>query len=153
MTTPASSPSPGLRLARAGGVIEFPVHHMRGGTSTGLVLWERLVPAGPGLREELIRHLMGVPLEGRLPGHRQITGLGRGIATSNKVFLADIEDADGAPRIVSTLAQLAGETAAIDWSVNCGNMSSALQLWAEDTGFIRTPVPPTSTSETPTPGC
>lgn len=137
MTTPASSPSPGLRLARAGGVIEFPVHHMRGGTSTGLVLWERLVPAGPGLREELIRHLMGVPLEGRLPGHRQITGLGRGIATSNKVFLADIEDADGAPRIVSTLAQLAGETAAIDWSVNCGNMSSALQFWAEDTGFIR----------------
>ncbi|WP_051089819.1 PrpF domain-containing protein [Amorphus coralli] len=136
MIRTASSPSPDLRLVRAAGLVEFPVHHMRGGTSTGLVLWERLVPDDPALREELIRHLMGVPLEGHLPGNRQITGLGRGIATSNKVFLAEMEEADGAPRIVSTLAQLAGETAAIDWSVNCGNMSSALQLWALDAGFF-----------------
>jgi len=37
-------------------------------------------------------------------------------------------------RIVSTFAQLAADKAAVDWSVNCGNMSAALPLWALDTG-------------------
>lgn len=128
---------PGLadfRIRTCSGVVEFPVHHMRGGTSTGLVLWERLAPSDPALREELLRHLMGVPLHGERRGNRQITGLGRGPATSNKVFLVDTESADGRTRLVSTLAQLAADHAAIDWSVNCGNMSAALPLWALDSG-------------------
>ncbi|AYD01054.1 PrpF domain-containing protein [Neorhizobium sp. NCHU2750] len=125
-----------LSIRRAAGETEFPVHHMRGGTSTGLVLWEDLVPAEPHLREELLRHLMGVPLDGTLKGNRQITGLGRGPATSNKVFLARVEEVDGKRRIVSTLAQLASDHGRIDWSVNCGNMSSALLMWALDCGFI-----------------
>lgn len=117
------------------GLIEFPVHHVRGGTSTGLVLWEPFAPREPELREELLRHLMGVPLSGTHPGNRQITGLGRGAPTSNKVFFADWETHAGAGRLVSTLAQLAGDHAAIDWSVNCGNLSSALPLWALDVGL------------------
>lgn len=118
------------------GVIEFPVHHMRGGTSTGLVLHASSVPADLALREELLRHLMGVPQSGRQAGNRQITGLGRGAPTSNKVFLAEVERHAGQPRLVSTLAQLAGEHGNIDWNVNCGNMSSALQLWGLDSGVI-----------------
>jgi len=118
------------------GLIEFPVHHVRGGTSTGLVLWEPFAPREPELREELLRHLMGVPLSGTHPGNRQITGLGRGAPTSNKVFFADWETHAGAGRLVSTLAQLAGDHAAIDWSVNCGNLSSALPLWALDVGLV-----------------
>ena len=119
-----------------GGAIEFPLHHMRGGTSTGLVIWQRYTPADRVLREELLRHLMGLPLEGERRGNRQITGLGRSAPTSNKVFFADLEsDGDGGVRLVSTLAQLAAEKAAIDWSVNCGNMSAALPLWALDTGL------------------
>lgn len=117
------------------GVLEYPVHHMRGGTSTGLVLWECSAPAERQLREELLRHLMGVPVEGRQAGNRQITGLGRGSATSNKVFFVDSEMENGIPRLVSTLAQLASEHGDIDWSVNCGNMSAALQLWNLDTGL------------------
>ncbi|CAG2151360.1 4-oxalomesaconate tautomerase [Cupriavidus yeoncheonensis] len=116
---------------------EFPVHHMRGGTSTGLVIWDRIAPTQPELREELLRHLMGVPLRGEYPGNRQTTGLGRGPATSNKVFFADMEDAADGRRLVSALAQLASDHGRIDWSVNCGNMSSALQLWALDTGLAR----------------
>jgi len=119
-----------------GGTIEFPLHHMRGGTSTGLVIWERYAPADRALREELLRHLMGLPLAGERRGNRQITGLGRGLPTSNKVFFADLEpDGAGGVRLVSTLAQLAADKAAIDWSVNCGNMSAALPLWALDTGL------------------
>lgn len=118
------------------GVLEFPVHHMRGGTSTGLVLWERWSPQDLTLREELLRHLMGVPLAGQNDRNRQITGLGRGSPTSNKVFFAAIEPDPEGDVLVSTLAQLAHNHGAIDWSVNCGNMSAALQLWATDSGLV-----------------
>lgn len=134
---------PGFAPRRRNGCIEYPVHHMRGGTSTGLVLWERYLPADTALRDELLRHLMGVPLQGRQAGNRQITGLGRGPATSNKVFLVGIDaTADArvaAPRLMSTLAQLACDHGDIDWSVNCGNMSSALQAWAIDVGLVQAP--------------
>lgn len=80
---------------------------------------------------------MGVPQSGTRAGNKQLTGLGRIVPTSNKVFFAEIETGGGGkPVLVSTLAQLASEKSAIDWSVNCGNMSAALPLWALDTGLV-----------------
>ncbi|WP_313550328.1 PrpF domain-containing protein [Pseudomonas sp.] len=125
-----------FRCRFSSGVPEIPVHYMRGGTSTGVVIWEPLVPDDEALRAELLRHIMGVPSSGHISGNRQLTGLGRGPATSNKVFLARIEKAPTGDRIISTLAQLASDHGEIDWSVNCGNMSSALSLWSIDTGMI-----------------
>jgi 4-oxalomesaconate tautomerase len=116
------------------GYVEFPVLHVRGGTSTGLVISERWAPEQNELREELLRHLMGLPLEGTRAGNKQITGLGRIAPTGNKVFFARMEEAGRARRIVSTFAQLAADKAAVDWSVNCGNMTAALPLWALETG-------------------
>ena len=132
MQTAPCDPPPRLRA----GYIEFPVHHVRGGTSTGLVISEQWVPGDRTLREELLRHLMGVPLEGTRPGNKQITGLGRIVPTGNKVFFVRMETAANKRRLVSTFAQLAADKAAIDWSVNCGNMTAALPLWALDTGHI-----------------
>ncbi|MGE6386052.1 PrpF domain-containing protein [Pseudomonas sp. NPDC078416] len=120
-------------------VLEIPVHYMRGGTSTGIVVWEALLPQDESLRAELLRHLMGVPQAGTERGNRQITGLGRGPATSNKVFLMGVEQTANGIRLISTLAQLASDHADIDWSVNCGNMSSALPLWAIDAGLCQQP--------------
>ncbi len=125
-------PPPLLR----GGCIEFPVHHVRGGTSTGLVIGEHWAPPERELREELLRHLMGLPLDGTRPGNKQITGLGRIVPTGNKVFFARLETTGNQRRIVSTFAQLAADKAAVDWSVNCGNMTAALPLWALDTGQV-----------------
>ncbi len=130
---------PQLTIQRHSGVVEFPVHHMRGGTSTGVVLWEPLLPEDEALRAELLRHLMGVPQSGSNPGNRQLTGLGRGPATSNKVFLVRAEATAKGCRLISTLAQLASDHGQIDWSVNCGNMSSALPLWAVDVGLLALP--------------
>ncbi len=116
-------------------VLHVPVSYMRGGTSTGVVLWgPHLAPFGD-LREEIIRKIMGVPDAGELKGNRQITGLGRGPATSNKVFI--IEPGDGVQAdFQSTLAQLAAEKSAIDWSVNCGNMSAAIPLFLLNNGLL-----------------
>ncbi len=142
MQTAPLDPPPVMR----GGYVEFPVHHVRGGTSTGLVISERWAPSDRDMREELLRHLMGVPLEGTRPGNKQITGLGRIVPTGNKVFFVRLESGDNRPRLVSTFAQLAADKAAIDWSVNCGNMTAALPLWALDTGQVE-PVAPGSAFE------
>ena len=133
---------PGLHVRRTASGFEVPVHHMRGGTSTGIVLWEGFVPDARPQREELVRRIMGLPLSGEVAANRQTTGLGRGTPTSNKVFFAGIETVPGGVRLVSELAQAAARTAAIDWSVNCGNMSAALQLWALDTGLLAMPTAP-----------
>ncbi len=116
------------------GVLELPVYHMRGGTSTGIVLWEGHLPSDLALREEAIRWIMGVPPRGEVKGNKQTTGLGRGVTTSNKVFIVN-RSASADADITSTLAQLAADKAAIDWSVNCGNMSAALPMYALDTGL------------------
>jgi len=118
------------------GVLHFPVSYMRGGTSTGVVLWgPHLAPFGE-LREEIIRKIMGVPDTGELKGNKQITGLGRGPATSNKVFI--VEPGDGVQAdFQSTLAQLAAEKSALDWSVNCGNMSAAIPMFLLHNGLLR----------------
>lgn len=131
-------PSPALtdfvpRLVN--GVVELPVYVMRGGTSTGIVLWEGHLPTDLALREEAIRWIMGVPQTGEVKGNKQTTGLGRGPTTSNKVFIVD-RATDANADITSTLAQLAADKAAIDWSVNCGNMSAALPMYALDTGLF-----------------
>ena len=116
-------------------VLHVPVSYMRGGTSTGVVLWgPHLTPFGQR-REEIIRKIMGVPDAGELKGNKQITGLGRGPATSNKVFI--VEPGDGVQAdFNSTLAQLAAEKSAIDWSVNCGNMSAAIPLFLLNNGLL-----------------
>ena len=126
----------GLAPRFVGGTLEIPVWHARGGTSTGIVLLAGHLPVSTALREEVIRNVMGVPLSGEEPGNRQITGLGRGITTSNKVFILDASKRPGFD-LESTLAQLAAGKSAIDWSVNCGNMSASLPLVAFEAGLAR----------------
>jgi len=122
------------------GVAHFPLYYMRGGTSTGVVLWEPHLPAALDIKEELIRRIMGVPTEGETKGNKQINGLGRGVATSNKVFILNMHEGPDAD-LNSTLAQLAADRSAIDWSVNCGNMSAALPMYALETGLIQADKP------------
>ncbi|HEX2174249.1 MAG TPA: PrpF domain-containing protein, partial [Dehalococcoidia bacterium] len=129
----------GFRPRVVNGVLEVPVYHMRGGTSTGVVFWAEHLPRDPALREEAIRRVMGAPAAGEITGNKQTTGLGRGVTTSNKVFIVD-RAADEEADITSTLAQVTADKAAIDWSVNCGNMSAALPLYALDAGLIEASV-------------
>ncbi|MEN9775194.1 MAG: hypothetical protein RL322_2264 [Pseudomonadota bacterium] len=117
------------------GVVHFPVSYMRGGTSTGVIIWGPHLAPFAEVREEIIRKMMGVPDEGELRGNKQITGLGRGPATSNKVFIIEPAESEAAD-FNSTLAQLAAEKSAIDWSVNCGNMSAAIPMFLLENGLI-----------------
>lgn len=55
------------------------------------MIWGLLPPSDERLRNELIRHLMGVHQPGQAPGNRQVSALGRGPATGQKVFLASVK--------------------------------------------------------------
>ena len=126
---------PGFAPRIVNGVLEMPVYHMRGGTSTGVVLWAEHLPRDLALREEAIRRVMGAPESGEVKGNRQTTGLGRGPSTSNKVFILD-RSPNSEADLASTLAQVTADKASIDWSVNCGNMSAALPMYALDAGLF-----------------
>ncbi|WP_342609643.1 PrpF domain-containing protein [Vibrio tritonius] len=126
-----------VNVNTATGVVEFPVYYMRGGTSTGLVIWEGIAPQTKAQREELLRLIMGAPLSGSILNNNQLNGLGRATPTTNKVFFVSVaEQSEQRVKLVSTLAQLSADHADIDWSVNCGNMSSAIPLWAYDHGLL-----------------
>ena len=115
--------------------LELLIYYMRGGTSTGVIIFDEFLPKDHKLKEEIIKNIMGVPLKGEVKNNYQITGLGRGYPTSNKVFI--LEQFNGRKtEIKSTLAQLAATKSKIDWSVNCGNMSSAIPMAALDYGLI-----------------
>ena len=119
------------------GFFEFPVSYVRGGTSTGVIIWQDILPEDPRLKEELIKIIMGVPQDGVNKNNNQITGLGRITPTSNKAFfIKPIYEGQRLARFESTLAQMSAEHSVIDWSVNCGNMSSAIPLWAFEQGFL-----------------
>lgn len=47
-----------LSMRQNAGIVEIPLHYMRGGTSTGVVIWQTLLPHEEHLRAELLRHLM-----------------------------------------------------------------------------------------------
>lgn len=123
------------------GIVELPVVHVRGGTSTGVILAASHLPSAPALRDEALCLLMGAR-----PGAaatRQSSGLGRGYPTSNKVFLVEKADGDGAD-LETTLAQLAADRREIDWRVTCGNLTAALPLYALDRGLVE-PTDPLTT--------
>lgn len=107
---------------------------MRGGTSTGVMVNKKDLPGDIASRDIILRKIMGIP-EYDLSGNMQITGLGRGSPTSNKLFIIEVIDRSKR-KVNSTLAQFASDKRQIDWSVNCGNMSSAIPMYLIDNNLI-----------------
>ena len=104
---------------------------MRGGTSKAIMLHERDLPADRGRWPALFRAAMGSPD----PGGRQLDGMGGGISSLSKVCVIGPPgraDAD----VDYTFAQVSVRDGAVDFSANCGNMSSAVGPFAVDEGLV-----------------
>jgi 2-methylaconitate cis-trans-isomerase PrpF len=102
---------------------------MRGGTSKGVFLHARdLPPPGPAC-DALILDLMGSP------DPMQIDGLGGTYSSTSKgviVAPGDQPDVD----IRYWFAQVGVERAVVDWSGNCGNLTTAVAPFAIDEGLV-----------------
>lgn len=103
---------------------------IRGGTSKGIFIKENELPSDPKKRDAVIRAVFGSP------DVRQIDGLGGADVLTSKLAVigpSSREDAD----VDYTFAQVSFETDKVDYSGNCGNISSAVGPFAIDEGLVR----------------
>nr|MCU0256146.1 PrpF protein [Vicinamibacterales bacterium] len=110
----------------------IPAVFMRGGTSNAVVFHARDLPADRALWDEIFLAAIGSPD----PYGRQLDGMGGGVSSVSKVCIvgpSSRPDAD----IDYTFAQVQVKEAKVDYSGNCGNMSSAMGPFAVDEGLVK----------------
>jgi 2-methylaconitate cis-trans-isomerase PrpF len=109
----------------------LPAVFMRGGTSKALMLHARDLPAERAAWAPLFTAAMGTPD----PNGRQLDGMGGGVSSLSKVCVIAPSARDDAD-IDYTFAQVLIREAHVDYSGNCGNMSSAVGPFAIDEGLV-----------------
>ncbi len=105
---------------------------MRGGTSKAIVFRQEDLPAERAAWDEIFLAAIGSPD----PSGRQLDGMGGGVSSLSKVCIvgpSSRPDAD----IDYTFAQVLVKEKRVDYSGNCGNMSSAMGPFAVDEGLVR----------------
>jgi 2-methylaconitate cis-trans-isomerase PrpF len=110
----------------------LPAVFMRGGTSKALVFHLRDLPADRAQWDALFLGAIGSPD----PHGRQLNGMGGGVSSLSKVCVVGPPtraDAD----LDYTFAQVLVFESRVDYSGNCGNMSSAIGPFAVDEGLVR----------------
>lgn len=107
---------------------------MRGGTSKAVVFRQEDLPAARADWDAVFLAVMGSPD----PSGRQLDGMGGGLSSLSKVCVVgppSRPDAD----IDYTFGQVSIREASVDYSGNCGNMSSAMGPFAVDEGLVDAP--------------
>lgn len=111
-----------------GKLIKIPATIMRGGTSKGLILRKVDLPSDSQLRDHMILRLFGSP------DSNQIDGLGGGTSLTSKLALVGPPSRQGA-HIDYTFGQVSLEKKVIDYKVTCGNLITAVGLYAAEEGY------------------
>ena len=114
--------------------LRIPAVFMRGGTSRAIFFRDADLPPDQAVRDRIILAAMGSP------DHygRQLDGMGGGISSLSKVAIIappGRPDAD----VNYTFGQVSVTDALVDYTGNCGNISSAVGPYAIDEGLV--PVP------------
>jgi len=112
--------------------IKIPAVFMRGGTSNAIVFNASDLPRDRASWDPVFLAAIGSPD----PYGRQLDGMGGGISSLSKVCIVGAStraDAD----IDYTFAQVSVKEAKVDYSGNCGNMSSAMGPYAIDEGLVK----------------
>ncbi len=104
---------------------------MRGGTSKAVMFRAADLPAERDLWAPIFLGVIGSPD----PNGRQLDGMGGGISSLSKICVIGPSTRDDAD-VDYTFAQVSVKDAAVDYSGNCGNMSSAVGPFAVDEGLV-----------------
>ena len=103
---------------------------MRGGTSKAVFLLENDLPSDPQVRDRVILSIFGSP------DSRQIDGLGGADPLTSKLaILARSSRADA--DVDYTFGQVDIHTPFVDYSSNCGNISSGVGPFAIAQGLVK----------------
>jgi probable AcnD-accessory protein PrpF len=114
--------------------IAFPAVFMRGGTSKGVFFRTDWLPSDAQERDSILLRVIGSPD----PYGQQIDGMGGATSSTSKVVLinrSEREDCD----VDYRFGQVAIDQPVIDWSGNCGNLTSAVGLFAITEGLVDAP--------------
>jgi 2-methylaconitate cis-trans-isomerase PrpF len=105
---------------------------MRGGTSKALIFRAADLPESHAERDRIFLAAMGSP---DATG-RQLDGMGGGLSSLSKVCIVGPPTHPEAD-VDYTFGQVAVDAASVDYSGNCGNMSSAIGPFAVDEGLVK----------------
>ena len=105
--------------------------YYRGGTSRGLMFKRCDLPENQNDWGPIFCGALGSPD----PNGRQLDGLGTGIGSLSKICVIEPSERDEAD-VDYTFVQIGVKDGAIDYSSNCGNMSSAVGPFAIDSGMV-----------------
>ncbi len=114
--------------------LRIPAVYMRGGTSKGVFFHTTDLPEDTALRDKILLRVIGSPD----PYRKQTDGMGGATSSTSKVVLisksarpdCDVDYNFGAVSI---------ENPVIDWSGNCGNLTSAVGPFAISEGLVSAP--------------
>ncbi|WP_226469353.1 2-methylaconitate cis-trans isomerase PrpF [Luteimonas panaciterrae] len=112
----------------------IPATYMRGGTSKGVFFVPSDLPADAAERDAVLLRVTGSPD----PYGQQIDGMGGATSSTSKVVLVSRStrpDCD----VDYLFGAVAVREATIDWSGNCGNLTSAVAPFAIQRGLIDVP--------------
>jgi 2-methylaconitate cis-trans-isomerase PrpF len=112
---------------------------MRGGTSKAVFLRGDHLPIDQGAQRDIILQVFGSP------DKRQIDGLGGADPLTSKLAIIDEPSSDlkGKADLVYSFGQVEINVAEVDWHSLCGNITSAVGLYAVQDGFVTPQAPVT----------
>ena len=110
---------------------------LRGGTSKGVFIRRDQLPANRSEWDPIFLRLMGSPD----PYGRQLNGMGGGISSLSKIMVVG-PPSPGIPETAGvdaeyTFVQIGIEDGAVEYTGNCGNLSSVAGVFAVDAGIAR----------------
>jgi hypothetical protein len=121
-------------LRRGPMTTRIPAVYMRGGTSKGVFFLRENLPKDPLVRDRLLLRVIGSPD----PYGKQTDGMGGATSSTSKVVLvgpSEREDCD----VDYLFGQVSIDKPVIDWSGNCGNLTSAVGPFAIAQGLVSVP--------------
>lgn len=110
----------------------IPAVFMRGGSSKGVFFHAKDLPADRAKQEAIFLAVLGSPD----PYQRQLDGMGGGISSLSKAVIIGPPTHPEAD-VDYGFAQVAVDRPLVDWSSNCGNLSSAVGPFAVDERLVR----------------
>ena len=120
--------------------LRIPAVYMRGGTSKGVFFLAEDLPRDPAARERLLLRVIGSPDR----YGKQTDGMGAATSSTSKIVIlskSKREDCD----VDYLFGQVAIDRPVIDWSGNCGNLTTAVGPFALSNGLVSGPKDGTAT--------
>jgi len=114
--------------------LRIPAVYMRGGTSKGVFFLKEDLPADPMERERVLLRVIGSPDR----YGKQTDGMGGATSSTSKIVILS-KSARPDSDVDYLFGQVAIDKPAIDWTGNCGNLSTAVGPFAIEAGLLGAP--------------